>query len=593
MKLVAVYTSSHERLVNEWFLPSIQDDYELLVHRFDGAGGGGYRTLDWTAAVLHKSRCIIDAIRNNRGEIVVYSDVDVQFFAPTRERIRDAMYGRDIVCQLDAPNGQLCTGFFAVRANDATLALWQEIERCVEREGRDQSAFNRVLRARDDIRFGCLPLEFFGAGTFYRRKWRPGDRLYVHAHPVMFHANWTVGVDNKLELMRQARRVVDGGRAAIVANNALFRLRYGAGGLHAAREQVAAQNSAPEPAAWPVTRPVRVSLDASTICQLKCPSCPTANGAVAAGIGAGSLSLRNFSRFVREHPWVTDIELSNWGEILLNGDLPKILEHAYERAVAVRAANGVNLNSASDTVLESFVKYRMRRLTCSIDGASQETYSVYRRNGRYDRVIANIVKINDYKKKYRSPFPELSWQFVVFGHNEHEIAAARRLARRLNMRFKVKLSWDDLYTEPFSPVVDRERVRREAGAADRREYQLRHGKNYLAGVCSQLWQRPRINFDGRLLGCSINHWGDFGNVFAAGLEACLEGEKTAYAAKMLSGRAPDRADIPCSSCAVYRDMRDQNAWLEPPLGLGVSPDRPGTGVNACDVPLIPTHSSVG
>jgi MoaA/NifB/PqqE/SkfB family radical SAM enzyme len=589
VKLVAVYTPSHERLLDEWFRPSMQDDYELLLHRLDAGSGGGYRTPDWTAAVLQKSRCIIDAIRNNLGEIIVYSDVDVQFFAPTREHIRNAMYDRDIACQLDAPNGQLCTGFFAVRANDATLALWQEVERCVAREGRDQSAFNRIVRARDDIRIGCLPLEFFGAGTFYRRKWRPGDRLYVHPRRVMFHANWTVGIENKLKLMEQARRIADGGRAAIAANNALFRIRYGAGGLHAARLEVAARNATPEPASWPVTRPFRVSLDASTICQLKCPSCPTATGAVAAGIGAGSLSLHNFSRFVREHPWVTDIELSNWGEILLNRELPKILEYAYEHAVTVRAANGVNLNSASDAVLESLVKYRLRRLSCSIDGASQRTYSLYRRNGRYDRVIANIGKINEYKKKYRSPYPELSWQFVVFGHNEHEITAARRLARRLNMRFKVKLSWDDLYTEPYSPVVDRDLVRREAGAADRQEYRRRRGRSYLAGVCSQLWDRPRINYDGRLLGCSINHWGDFGNVFADGLEACLEGEKVAYAGAMLSGRAEQRPDIPCSSCKVYRDMREENAWLDPPTRFEASPIGSGTGDHRCVTPRVPSQ----
>jgi len=550
MKLVAVYTGSHERLVNDWFLPSLQDDYELQLHRCDVRGTGSFRAPDWTAAVQHKCRRIVEAIRDNPGEVIVYSDVDVQFFAPTRERILDAMYGRDIACQLDAPNGQACTGFFAVRANEATLALWREVERCIPREGRDQPAFNRLLRASGAIRFGYLPLEFFGAGTFHRRKWRPGNRLYVPAQPVMFHANWTVGVDNKLQLLREARRIAARGRVAVAANNALFQARYGPRGPWAARSIAAASSTAPGGGAWPVAKPARVSLDASTVCQLKCPSCPTANGAVARGIGGGLLAPDDFARFLREHPWVTDVELSNWGEILLNPRLPQILAHAREHAVAVRAANGVNLNTASDAVLESLVVHQVRRLNCSIDGASQATYSRYRKKGDYAQVIENIRKINGYKQKHGSPWPELTWQFVVFGHNEHEISEARQLAAQLGMRFVLKLSWDDLYTDAFSPVIDRELVRREVGAADRTEFEQRHGKSYLAGACRQLWQQPRINYDGRLLGCSINHWGDFGNVFEHGLEACLQGEKMAYALAMLAGDAPPRADVPCSSCEV-------------------------------------------
>ncbi len=43
--------------------------------------------------------------------------------------------------------------------------------------------------------------------------------------------------------------------------------------------------------------------------------------------------------------------------------------------------NGVNLNHARDEVLEGLVKYRVRGVKCSIDGASPETYRVYRIRG--------------------------------------------------------------------------------------------------------------------------------------------------------------------------------------------------------------------
>ena len=110
-------------------------------------------------------------------------------------------------------------------------------------------------------------------------------------------------------------------------------------------------------------------------------------------------------------------------------------------------------------MLEALVKYKVRAVLCSIDGASQETYQVYRRRGNLDTVIANIRKINHYKQLHRSGFPMLGWQFVVFGHNEHEIPVARELAKSLGMVFSTKISWDS----KFSPVRDKEFVRKQTG----------------------------------------------------------------------------------------------------------------------------------
>ena len=75
-------------------------------------------------------------------------------------------------------------------------------------------------------------------------------------------------------------------------------------------------------------------------------------------------------------------------------------------------------------------------------------------------MIDNIRQLNQYKAKYRSEFPLLLWQFVVFGHNEHEIETARQLATDLGMDFYVKLSWD----ETVSPVQDLDWVRSQTGS---------------------------------------------------------------------------------------------------------------------------------
>ena len=80
------------------------------------------------------------------------------------------------------------------------------------------------------------------------------------------------------------------------------------------------------------------------------------------------------------------------------------------------------------------------------------------------------------------------------------------MAQELGMHFAPKLSWTDT-----GALANAEIVRREMGAASRAEYEERFGRDYAQAICHQLWDRPQVNFDGKMLGCCRNFWGDFGS----------------------------------------------------------------------------------
>ena len=313
-----------------------------------------------------------------------------------------------------------------------------------------------------------------------------------------------------------------------------------------------------------IINPPFIRLEASTACQLKCPSCPTASGETGKKLGLGFLKFRDFKNIVDKNPFLSNIELSNWGEIFLNNELISIIEYAYRKNIALYADNGANLNDVTPDVLEALAKYRFRRITCSIDGASQESYSVYRVKGDFNRVIENIRAINRFKAKYKSPYPYLRWQYIVFGHNEHEIKKARHMSVDLDMEFYLKLSWEDLYGMPFSPVHNPELIRKESalGVANRDEFRKKFGYEYaMRDCCLEMWSKPQINIDGRVLGCPVNYWGDYGNAFEAGLKETLNNEKIRYAREMLMGRREGKAGIPCVQCKVYRGMKKTHTWM--------------------------------
>jgi MoaA/NifB/PqqE/SkfB family radical SAM enzyme len=311
-------------------------------------------------------------------------------------------------------------------------------------------------------------------------------------------------------------------------------------------------------------RPKKIRIDASTVCQLRCHSCPTADGKVAANIGSGFLKFRDFKELIDKNPFIKDVELSNYGEIFLNPELIDIIKYACSKKVRLHADNGANLNTMSDELIETLVKYRFRSITCSIDGADKDTYLIYRRRGNFDKVIENIKTINKYKNQYGSRYPKLLWQYVAFGHNEGSIGRAREMARHLGMRFFLKISWGGLFSdEAFSPIKDKELIRKESGlgVADRDEYYRKYGVNYVRFVCCELWRMPQINYDGRVLGCSVNFWGDYGDVFKDDLINVLNSEKINYARAMLMGKKPPRDDIPCTRCKFYNIIKNDHQWL--------------------------------
>ncbi len=206
--------------MDEWFLPSIQDDFDLQATFIEQHGEGCYREADWAKAVLVKADKIIGAINDNWADIFVYADCDIQFFRPVKEVLHRAIRGHDIVCQQDHPAGVLCTGFFICRANRKTLRLWKRVRESLRSAGRDQPAFNALVRRPRNLRerlwqlvmrcrVGRLPTAFFGGGTFSGKPWRPGDGLFVPDNAAMHHANWTVGVDRKVAQLSYVRATVD------------------------------------------------------------------------------------------------------------------------------------------------------------------------------------------------------------------------------------------------------------------------------------------------------------------------------------------------------------------------------------------------
>jgi len=304
--------------------------------------------------------------------------------------------------------------------------------------------------------------------------------------------------------------------------------------------------------------PTHIKIDACSLCQLDCVSCYMRTNKNSA-IGNGYLKFSDFKKLVDENPEVIEIELSNWGETFLNPELEFILEYAHQKDVGITLGNGVNFNTVSEKMMELLVKTQVRFINVSIDGTSQEIYSLYRRKGNYDKVIENIKKLNHYKKLYHSELPVLQWQFIIMEQNEHQVLEAKQMAESLGMRMFFKLQHDEGYV-PKNPEFLREVTGLDALSLE--EYQEKTGELYITS-CNDLIYFPQINWDGRLLGCCRVMEDDFGvNVFEVGLKKALASKKYVEAKRklFLDTDVEISSDNPCAKCYIYNYMKENNQW---------------------------------
>lgn len=126
--------------------------------------------------------------------------------------------------------------------------------------------------------------------------------------------------------------------------------------------------------------PTRICIDPTNYFQLFCPLCPTGNHKK--NVKKGNLTYQNYLKLINEiGDYLYKITFYNWVEPLFNPELFLCVKDAANRGI--RANISTNLNYYTDAILRDLVESNLYKLTISLDGASQETYEVYRKNGDF------------------------------------------------------------------------------------------------------------------------------------------------------------------------------------------------------------------
>ena len=213
-KLYCMYTPNFEILFAEYFLPSIQDDFEVKACKIPSdCPSGIFRSEGWNLAMLRKLELLKKAIQENQNnQIFIYSDIDVIFFKPVLKRCLELLGGLDFLVQRGWPRSSLCAGFFVMRGNEKTFRLICKAESLLREELviDDQLAIQEALKLmKGEIDWGFLPPEEFTNGRRVLRQlegyYSRDSEIILPSSIILFHATSCIGLESKIDFLKRVQ----------------------------------------------------------------------------------------------------------------------------------------------------------------------------------------------------------------------------------------------------------------------------------------------------------------------------------------------------------------------------------------------------
>jgi len=295
----------------------------------------------------------------------------------------------------------------------------------------------------------------------------------------------------------------------------------------------------PKPFFWGM--PTAISIEPTTACNLGCPQCPS--GLKQFNRPTGKMSLQQFNTILPQISRTTGyITLYFQGEPYINKDFTGMIAAATKEGIYT--ATSSNAHFLTPETAQKTVEAGLKRMIISIDGATQQTYAEYRIDGELSKVIEGTRNVLAARKAMGVSYPVVVWQFIVFAHNEHEIAAIRKLAKDIGVD-KLQLKTAQIYDFenahkwlPANPAHARYRER-EGRVALKAEKKNR---------CSRFHQNPVLTWDGNMVPCCFDKDAshNLGNIFDSGLKAVWKGSlRQSFGQKLKRGR--HEIDI-CNNC---------------------------------------------
>jgi len=236
--------------------------------------------------------------------------------------------------------------------------------------------------------------------------------------------------------------------------------------------------------------PLNLEIECTRRCNLRCPMCPRAvkiaNGEK---IVEGDMDFELFKKIIDEGSknGLYAIKLSYLGEPLLSRDLPKMIAYAKKKGVIDTIFN-TNGSLLTEETSKKLITAGLDKIFISFDSPNPEHYNKIRIGTNFDRVFENVKRLAELRKSMRLIKPLIRVSMTVMQENKEEVLD---------------------YIKLWSPIVDSIGMgvyanpgHKDKKAGSRTVTKPEEHKNF---ICSQLYQRLFIHWDGKIGLCCTDY----------------------------------------------------------------------------------------
>lgn len=245
-------------------------------------------------------------------------------------------------------------------------------------------------------------------------------------------------------------------------------------------------------------KPISISIEPTTSCNLRCPECPSGLRQFTRPIGM--LEPRFFKSTIDElYKDLIYLTFYFQGEPYLNPNFLDMVKYASSKKIYT--STSTNAHYLNEEQAQKTVESGLDRLIISIDGTTQEVYEQYRVGGTLNKVIEGTKNIIEAKKKLHCQTPHVVFQFLVVKPNEHQLNEVEQLAKDLGVDevlFKTAQVYDYENGNPLIPTIEKySRYKKLVNG----KYVI---KNELLNQCWRMWSACVVTWDGIVVPCCFD-----------------------------------------------------------------------------------------
>lgn len=295
-----------------------------------------------------------------------------------------------------------------------------------------------------------------------------------------------------------------------------------------------------KPVQW--GKPITISIEPTTACNLRCPECPS--GLRAFSRPTGNLKQPLFQQIIDEQAKeLLYLIFYFQGEPYINPDFLDMVNYASKKGIyTTTSTNGHFLSQEN---VEKTLDSGLDRIIISLDGTTQEVYENYRKEGKLDQVIEGTKRLVAEKKRRNVSKPHIVFQFLVVKPNEHQIPEIEQLTQDLGVD-ELKLKSAQVYDfKNGNPLIPDNLKYSRYKPLGNGEWVI---KNKLLNHCWKLWHSCVITWDGGVVPCCFDKDAKyrFGDLKDDSFEEIWHNDSyRQFRTQILKGR--DQIDI-CNNC---------------------------------------------